>query len=178
MADWMYTVRERFTPTHHDWAAYVEWSGFSHITELVTLDGILCSDRIEDLVAEDWKYNVQADFRLTWFTDLAYLRQRCPLRPHQDQLLAAIEPPTRQQPTPAGFNHCGFDLLDAEGSISVLTNCGRFPNIFKLTDVNIWGLIDKIEVAMAIAHQVRQDFPDEPHCQGCRVWQVARRITA
>ncbi len=130
--DWIYTARERFTPAHQDWAAYIEWSGFSHITELVTLDTILCGDLINDLWPEDWEYNIQADCRLTWFTDLDYLRQRCPLRPDQNQLVAAIEQPTRQQLPPIGLIHCGFDLLDAEGSISVLTNCGRFPNIFNL----------------------------------------------
>ncbi|NEQ45816.1 MAG: hypothetical protein F6K00_20640 [Leptolyngbya sp. SIOISBB] len=174
MTNWIYTVRERFSPARQDWAAYIEWSGFTHITELITLDTILCGDRIDDLVAEDWQHNLQADCHLTWFTDLNYLRQRCPPRSDQDQLMAAIEQPTRQRSPPAGFMHCGFDILEAEGSISVLTNCGGFPNIFHPTDVNHWGLIDELEVAMAIAQQLHTTFPQETHCHNCQVWQVSR----
>ncbi len=178
MSPWLYTVRERCTPAHSEgWANYVEWSGFTHISELVTLDTMLCSDRIDNLLPTDWQYNVQADFRLTWFTDLDYLRQRCPLRPGRDQLIAAIEQPATVLAPPVDFSPCGFDIVDAAGEISVLTNCGRFPGIFAPGDVNAMGLIDEFEMATAIAHQVRQAFPDEPHCQGCRVWQVARRIT-
>ena len=172
---WLYTVRERFTPAHReDWGQYIEWRGFLHIDELITLDTILCCDRIEDLVPEDWHHNIQADFRLTWFTHLDYLRQRCPLRPGQDQLIAAIENPSQKFSPPAGFTHCGFDILDGEGSISVLTNCGRFPGLCEPTEVNRWGLMDDLAVARAIAAQIRVDFPDEPHCQHCQVWQVAR----
>ena len=179
MSPWLYTVRERFTPTHSEgWADYVEWTEFTHINELVTLDTMLCCDRIDDLLPTDWQYNVQADFRLTWFTNLDYLRQRCPLRPGRDQLIAAVEQPDTCLSPPADFTHCGFDIVDAAGEISVLTNCGRFPGIFAPGDVNAMGLIDEVEVAGAIAQQIRQNFPDEHHCQAYRVWQVARRVTA
>lgn len=162
VSDWIYTVRERFSPNHSQgWQEYAEWSGFTHLTELITLDTVLCSDRIDDLTPEDWHHNVQADGRLTWFTDLDYLRQRYPLASSQDQLMAAVENPETDLPPPDGFNHCGFDIIDAEGATSVLTNCGRFPGIFAPADVNTMGLIDGLEMAEAIAHQLRMTFPDE-----------------
>lgn len=179
MSNWIYTVRERFTSAHGDrWTRYLEWSGVSHVVELVTLDTILCCDRIGDLISEDWAYNVQADFRLTWFTNLDYLRQRSSLQRGRDQLIAAIRQPAVRQQPPSGFIHCGFDILDYEGAISVLTNCGRFSNIFKPSEVNRWGLIEEIEKAQAIAQQIRSNFPDEPHCHQCQVWQVARTIVS
>lgn len=179
MSDWIYTVRERFTPAYSkNWSEYAEWSGFTHISELVTLDSVLCEDRIDDLTPQDWQHNVQADCRLTWFTDLDYLRQHHPLRRDLDQLIAAVEKPDTVAPPPSQFTHCGFDIVDAEGAISVLTNCGRFPGIFEPDDVNSVGLIDGIDLAQAIAHQLRMTFPDEPHCHDCRVWQVARQVTA
>lgn len=177
MSDWIYTARERFIPADRKgWSEYVEWSGFDHITELITLDTKLCGDRVDDLKPEDWHHNVQADGRLTWFTDLNYLRQRCPLSSRSDQFIAAVEDPTAQLSPPTGFTQCGFDIVDAEGSISVLTNCGRFPGIFEPADANDCGLIEGIDLAEAIAHQLRMTFPDEPHCQDCRVWQVARVV--
>jgi len=179
VSDWIYTVRERFTPAYgQGWQEYADWSGFNHITELITLDTILCSDRIDDLTPEDWHHNVQADGRVTWFTDLDYLRQRYPLASEHDQLVAAIESPETDLSPPVGFTQCGFDIVDAEGAVSVLTNCGRFPGIFEPDDVNTAGLLDGIELAEAIAHQLRMTFPDEPHCQDCRVWQVTRRVAA
>lgn len=175
MTDWIYTLRERFTPAHRqDWAQYIAWSGFTHITELVTLDTILCCDRITDLTPADWSHNVQADGRVTWFTDLSYLRDRGPLRPESDQIIAAVEQPPDYLTPPQGFTHCGFDILEGIGSISVLTNCGQFPGIFAPADVNRWGLIEKFGEAWAIAQQIRAQFPHEAHCQSCTVWQVAR----
>ncbi len=92
MTNWFFTVRQRFIPSQiEDWQSYIQFSGFTHITEVVTLDSILCPDLIDDLIDEDWFHNVQADFRVTWFTNLAYLRQRIHWRPGQDQLLAILE---------------------------------------------------------------------------------------
>jgi hypothetical protein len=75
---------------------------------------------------------------------------------------------------PQRFTQCGFDILDAEGSISVLTNCGCFPGIFAPSAVNQWGLLDQLDNTNQIALQIRTRFPDDSHCQNCQVWQVAR----
>jgi hypothetical protein len=175
VTDWLYTARERFTPANTGrWADYVAWIGFTHIEELVTLDHILCAELIDELTDADWLHNVHADFRIKWFRDVDYLRQRFPWRIGRDQILAMIEKPIAEYPPPPGFTACGFDIVDGYDSISVLTNCGRFPGIIDPTAINNWGLLSSLATANAIAERIRTEFPEEPHCSACRVWQVAR----
>ena len=175
MTDWLYTARERFTPATADrWADYIAWIGFAHIQELVSLDYMLCADLIDELIDADWSHNVQADFRTTWFHDVDYLRQRCPWRIGRDQIIAMIEQPLVEHPPPPGFTACGFDILDSDDSISVLTNCGPFPGIIDPNAVNNWGLVPTLATANSIAERIRTEFPEESHCGDCRVWQVSR----
>lgn len=172
---WFFTARRRFTPDQIQlWNSYLKFSGFTHISELVSLDSILCPELIENLIDNDWAYNVQADYRITWFTNLAYLRQRIRWHIGQDQILAILENPTHNHPIPERFEFCGFDLLDDQDNNSVLTNCGQFPSIFSPADVNNFGLLANLETANTIAANIRAEFPDEPHCRNCRVWQIAR----
>ena len=177
MTAWLFTARQRFTPSQtEDWHSYTKFSGFTHITEVVTLDYILCPDLIDDLIDEDWSYNVQADYRVTWFTNLAYLQQRIKWRTGQDQLLAILETPTHIHKVPVEFKFCGFDILDDEDGNSLLTNCGQFPSVFSPSSVNTFGLLSELGQANTIAAKLRADFPDDPHCSNCRVWQIARHI--
>lgn len=177
MLPWLFTARQRFTPSQIEhWHSYIQFSGFTHITEVVTLDSILCPDLIEDLIDEDWSHNVQADYRITWFTNFVYLRQRLTWRTGQDQILAILEKPSQFCEVPLAFEFCGFDILDDHDSNSILTNCGRFPGTFSPSDVNTFGLLPDLGHANAIAAKIRSDFPDEPHCHNCRVWQVARDV--
>ena len=180
MAQWLFSARQRFTPAHPGWRSYLEFSGFTHVAEVVTLDSILCADLVETLLEEDWNHNVQADYRLTWFTDVVYLRQRLPWRADQHQILAMAENPTQQQPVPPGFEFCGFDILDGYDDISVLTNCGQFlgqGSGFTPADINPRGLLPDLHRARKAAAQLRSAFPDDPHCGRCQVWQVARDRT-
>lgn len=177
MTKWVFTARQRFIPSQtDDGHNYIKFSGFTHITEVVTLDYILCPDLIEDLINEDWLHNIQQDYRTTWFTNLAYLRKRINWRVGQDQLLAIFEQPTHIHQTPAEFAFCGFDIVDNEDGNSVLTNCGQFPGSFKSSDVNQLGLLSDLEHANEVAAQIRAAFPDEPHYCNCRVWQIARDV--
>jgi hypothetical protein len=174
MSDWLFTARERFTPANSGWADYIQWIGFAHVEEMVTLDHILCRELIDQPIDEDWSHNVQADFRITWFRDLAYMRRRCHWRIGRDQILAMTESPLTECVPPDGFASVGFDILDGFDDISVLTNCGQFPGIIDPHAVNRWGLLPDVTTAHAIACQVRESFPEHPHCKDCRVWQVAR----
>ncbi|NEQ49013.1 MAG: hypothetical protein F6K11_02610 [Leptolyngbya sp. SIO3F4] len=175
MANWLFTARQRFTPHQNKgWDDYIRFSGFTHITEVVTLDNILCPDLIDSLIEEDWSYNVQADYRLTWFTSLTYLRQRINWCIEKGQLLAMLEQPACTHAVPPTFEFCGFDILDDCDGNSVLTNCGRFSEIFNPSEVNTFGLLSDLNQANTIAAKIRTQFPDESHCRNCRVWQIAR----
>lgn len=176
MTTWVFTARQRFTQSQFGWHNYIKFSGFTHITEVVTLDSILCPDLIAHPITEDWSHNLQANYRITWFTNLTYLRQRITWRRGQDQLLAILEQPTHRHELPPGFKFCGFDILDGHDSNSVLTNCGPFPDIFNPSDVNTLGLLPDLNQANTIAATIRTEFPDEPHGHNCRVWQIVRKV--
>jgi hypothetical protein len=174
---WFFTARSRFSPeTNPDgWKSYQDFSGFHHIDELVSADSILCSDLIDEILAEDWQHNVQADHRVTWFTDVDYLKQRIHFDSQRQNILALFErPETPMSSVPTDFEPCGFDILDSYDSISVLTNCGPFRGIFAASEVNRLGLLSDLDRADDVAKFLRLKFPNEDHCRDCRVWRIAR----
>ncbi len=74
MPEWLYTIRERLTAIPEQRLAdYRAFSRFHHITELVTLDSMMCPNVIDDLRTEDWEHNVHEDFRTELFRDVDYL---------------------------------------------------------------------------------------------------------
>lgn len=177
MSNWIFTARERFTPDDSDvWTKYLTWIGFTAATEIVTLDYSLCTELIDAPTDPDWAHNVQRDYRTTWFYNLAYLRRRCNWRVGRDQIIAMIDSPETECPPPHGFTSCGFDILDGYDSISVLTNCGPFPGIVDPNTVNSYGLLPGLRVAESVADKLRTEFPEDPHCCDCGVWQIAHDV--
>lgn len=177
MSEWLHTLRERFTadqPQRLD--GYRTFSGFHHITELVTLDSIMCPDLIDELNTEDWEHNVHEDFRTELFRDAEYLLARQPLDGSKHQLIAALECPSTEFAIPSGFKICGFDIMDSYFGNSTLTNCGQIPEAFKPTEVNKFGLIDDRDRAFTIRDTMRKLQPDDPHLGDCEVWLLARFI--
>jgi len=177
MPEWLYTIRERLTSTPKQrFDSYRAFSGFSHITELVTLDSMMCPDLVDELRNEDWEHNVQKDFRTELFRDADYLLSRQPLDASKHQLFAALECPPAEVVVPRGFTICGHDIMDSYFGNSTLTNCGPIPEAFKPTEVNELGLIDDRDRAFAIRDTMRKLQPDDPHLGACEVWLLARRL--
>lgn len=103
MQIWLYTLRERVTSDMKDrFHGYRDFSGFAHITELVTLDSMMCPDVITDLRDEDWQYNLHEDFRTELFRDADYLLGRQPLDRSRHHLVAAFEDPEANSDPPPG----------------------------------------------------------------------------
>lgn len=175
MANWIYTARKRFTPQVGDgWADYIKWIGFAKVKEMVTIDYMLCPNLITVLTDADWSHNVHVGHRTSWFHDLTYTRQRCDWRPGHDQIIAMLDSPEVEHTAPTGFAPCGFDIVDGFDAISVLSNCGRLPGIVDPLAVNAYGLLTDLATATTIAEVIRETFPDDPHCNDCNVWQIAR----
>ena len=177
MHDWLYTLRERLTSAMKEqFDGYRDFSGFAHITELVTLDSMMCPDIITDLRDEDWKYNVHENFKTELFRDANYLLKRQPLEASKHQLIAGLECPDTWCDPPPGFVLCGHDIMDSYFGNSTLTNCGPIPEAFTPADVNSFGLIDKREMAFDIRDRMRELQPDDDHLGECEVWLLARRL--
>lgn len=177
MNDWLYTIRDRLTSDMTvRFQAYQSFSGFAAITELVTLDSMMCPDIITELRAEDWEYNVHEDCRTELFRDVSYILSRQPLDGSKHQLIAAYERPNGTEHVPMGFVLCGHDIMDAYLGNSTLTNCGPIPEAFSPSDVNQYGLIDDRDKAFRIRDTMRQLQPDDPHLGACDVWLLARKL--
>lgn len=177
MPHWLYTIRERFTSNPRQrFDDYRAFSGFHQITELVTLDSMMCPDLVNELRTEDWEFNVQEDFRTELFRSADYLLSRQPLDRSKHQLLAVLECPPSQLAVPNGFTICGYDIMDSFFGNSTLTNCGPIPEAFLPADVNEFGLIDDRHKAIAIRDKMKSLGPDDDHLGDCQVWLIARQL--
>lgn len=175
MNQWLFTIRERCTTTSHPrFDDYRVFSGFHHISELVSLDSMMCPDLIDELRADDWEHNVHEDFRTQLFRHANYLLSRQELDPSKHQLMAVLESPPEEFAIPSGFAICGHDIMDSDFRHSTLTNCGPIPEAFLPADVNEFGLIDDRDQAFAIRDKMRSLQPDDPHLGECEVWLLAR----
>jgi hypothetical protein len=157
------------------WARYLDWSGLHQLQEVVSLDTVLCPTVPGQLKAEDWEHNVQADYQVSYFRSLEYLRKRVAGEPGLN-VLAVL-----QNPSPAdlesvelpGFRFLGFDLLDIYGDISALSNCGGFEDVFAGSELSEHGLLPELPRAYEIRRGLSTAYPDESHAR-CDVWAIWR----
>ena len=157
------------------WARYLDWSGLHQLQEVVSLDTVLCPTVPEQLKAEDWEHNVQADYQISYFRSLEYLRKRVAGEPGLN-VLAVL-----QNPSPAdvesvqlpGFRFLGFDLLDIHGDISALSNCGGFEDVFAGSELSEHGLLPELPRAYEVRLGLSTAYPDESHAR-CDVWAIWR----
>ena len=169
----IYSAHERFTPKKDSWQSYIKWSDRTRATEIITFDDMLCSFLIDDKNDEDWLY---ATDNYQFFSSYEYLLKRIQFDDDKHNILELTKQPDSNLTPTKSFRFCGYDIMDSADSISVLLNCGSFPDIFLPRDTNLFGLLDKLEDANRIAKSLRLAYPDEYHCQDCRVWGIARYV--
>jgi hypothetical protein len=174
----LFAARRRFDPDDGDrWADYVAWSGLSQLTEVVSLDTILCPVLPPSLLPADWEHNVHADYQTFLFRSQAYLRARVAGEPRVN-LLALLRNPSEGEVDAAalpGFRLAGFDLVDVRGDISALTNCGGFDRAFTGAELSRCGLLRGLERAYEVRRALRLAYPTEPHAE-CDVWALWRAV--
>lgn len=66
--------------------------------------------------------------------------------------------------------------MDSYFSNSTLTNCGPIPEAFTPRDVNRYGLISNLPIALKIRDAMRILQPGDAHLGECDVWLVGRQI--
>jgi hypothetical protein len=171
----LYIVTQRFGPTDGErWNEYVAWARLPQLTELVTLDDMLCPHAIPSPAAEDWPHVVAEDFLLHFFTDLQHLLRRVGSLAGRNVLCVHREPGSQPQPPGAlPWQFEGCDLLDRHAGPSALTNCGGFPLAFANDELTPHGLLPSLERARDVQRALRQHYPSEPHAD-CHVWAVFR----
>ena len=171
----LYLANRRFDPASGDaWTRYIAWSGLSQLREIVSLDEMLCPLVPEELTREDWDHNVHADHLVFHFRSLEYLRRRVAGVERLNLLAVAIEPsPDDLDAGPAGFSFVGLDVVDVQGGVSALTNCGSYPDVFSGSELSDIGLLRDHARAFAIRDALRSRHADDPHAN-CHVWAIWR----
>jgi hypothetical protein len=171
-----FIATERFGPSNGEaWDKYVAWSGLTHLTEVVSLDPMLCPRLFDELRDDDWPHIVNEDFMLDFFVDFDFMMARLPEKRSRNILCVFRNPPT-QPVAPenhANFVFLGYDLVDVQGSASALTNCGGFPGAFDNAELSAHGLIPDRVRAVQIQVRLKALLPEEVHAN-CHLWAIFR----
>jgi hypothetical protein len=170
----LYIVTEPFDPGRGaDWDKYISWSGLTQLREVVSLDGYLGRRVVDEIVPEDWPHIVNEDFMLDYFTDLDYLIGRVGSLEGRN-LLCLYKNPDQQPPPPdSRFIFEGYDLVDVQGGVSALTNCGGFPLVFDNGELNPVGLMSALARCRAVRDALTVHYPSHRHST-CDVWAIFR----
>ncbi len=162
------------TKDDFDWEKYKNWSKLHHLTEVVSLDSILCPPVIERDNDNDWDHLVKEDYMIDFYTNLDYLKKKLNDKEGYSLLAVVREPDhSDRQPRLHGFELLGFELVDREMSISALTNCGGFDETFMPNELNQYGLIDNRDKAFDVRTRLIQNNPVERHAD-CWVFEIWR----
>lgn len=149
------------------WDKYIEWSKLTHLTELVSLDGMLNEILVEPDYdnADDWNFiHTAEEYQTGFFTTLDFVFKRLKARSKFNLLTVVLEPDQDCKKIDVeGYEFIGYDLLDQDFSISALTNCGGFDETFLPTDLNDKGLIEDFTKAYDIKKRLLENNPEEHH---------------
>jgi hypothetical protein len=172
-----YIAVEPFGPAQGQrWQDYLAWADLPQVTELVTLDNALCPPLLDPPTREDWEYNVQADYLISFFVDLDHVLRR--VGPHSTaNILAVMREPSAGDCAAcqdSRFQFAGFDLIEKPGlGISALSNCRGWPLAFTNSDLNSAGLLPTLGLARAAQNNLQAFYPGASHAN-CHVWAVWR----
>ena len=172
----LFIVTERFDQSRGDsWHSYVESFGLDQVAEVVSLDASLCPTVVSEVDDADWPHVVNESFMLDYFTDLEYLLGRCDGIEGRNLLCVFRNPEVLPVPpdTSWGFRFEGCDLVDVQGGVSALSNCGGFPKAFANTELSSCGLLSSLERAQEVQRALKCYYPSEAHAD-CHVWAVFR----
>ncbi|MCE7040357.1 hypothetical protein [Dyadobacter sp. CY312] len=167
----LYTARGKYDNTYNgegmSWGGYIEWSKLTHLTELVSLDGMLNEILVESDYdnAEDWDFiHVVGQYQTGFFTTEEYVLRKLKTKNRFNFLAVTIEPDQDCKNIHIeNFVFVGYELLDQDFGISALTNCGGFDETFSPKEINKYGLIDDFENAYSIKKQLLINNPAEHH---------------
>ncbi|MCU1286103.1 MAG: hypothetical protein JWO13_2453 [Acidobacteriales bacterium] len=175
MEPW-FIATETFSPSDGKaWQNFIDWSGLSHLEEVVSLDVSLSPSILREIKPDYWAHIVKQDKLLRFFLDLDFLAERIP-DPSKTNLLLVYRNPSLEPDLPAHlrqFVFLGYDLVELATGISALSNCGGFPDVFSGTELSSVGLIPSYTRAKQIQTKLRELRPEELHAD-CDLWAIFR----
>jgi len=173
----LFTARMRFSPTcGRRWRKWYRWARIPQLKEVVTLDTMLCPSPFIDLLDEDWNHNIHQDLRVSYFTNPEYVIGRVAHELNSFNVLAVVFEPCSDPSSVVvddRFVFCGYDLLDPEGDISAVTNCGGFDDALTTSDISSVGLLPDYAFAREVQQRLVSHYPEAfaCECRMCAVWR-------
>jgi len=177
MTEPLFIAVGRFDPSDGEkWQKYCQWANIPGLTEIISLDTMLCPRIITEFQPEDWTHIVNEDFRLNYFRNLEYLLRRVAQVSRKHVLGVYRNPETHLeiQPADGKFDFVGYDLIEEQTQNSALTNCGGFPHSFSNSELNRFGLVDAFDRAAEIHRLLPEHYPEEAHakCELYAIWKL------
>jgi len=165
----LYVIVEPFGPGNgQKWKDYLTWRDLP-FERFDSVDGILRPTVYgSPETEEDWQHAPDGDFSLHLVTDLAFARRKREELGRGEVVGLCFE---AHEETHPGF--LGFDILDGNNAISLLTNFGNdLAYVNEAVSPN--GLIRSRERAEAVHRQIKREFPTDAHVEGSRLVSVYR----
>jgi hypothetical protein len=168
-----FIATETFGPGDSEgWTKYLEFAKLPQLEEVVSLDGILCPTLVRHIEDSYWPHIVQENFMGVYFLDFDFLMAQVSAFEKKNVLCVFRNPPDHPV-APPHFQFLGYDLVDVQDTISALTNCGGFPDVFANAELSRHGLLPNRERAVEVQSLLRSRYPKEHHAN-CHVWGIFR----
>lgn len=161
-----YTIVESFSPTNGDkWTNYCAWRGI-HFERFHSIDGHLRPNLFTQLADEDWAHIVNADYMLHFITDRDYAIKKQSEIGRGELVGVAFD-----QHDENAVDFLGFDLIDADLSVSLLTNWGNDVDIINCS-ISANGLVRSSSAIKNIQCELLRSFGSDPHVEGCKIVSI------
>lgn len=168
-----YAIREPFSPADGGkWDDYCEWRGIE-FESFESIDGLLRPNLFELETDEDWGLLAKESYSdstvLTPFiSDLESAQRKRAEIGRGDVVGLEFDGHDTTNP-----DFLGFDLIEGDGSISLLTNFGNdFNFINRALTSN--ALAPDLETVAEIRLALLNSLPKDPHVKDCRIVSVYR----
>lgn len=158
------------------WESYVRLAAINGLTEVVSLDGLLCPNLVTELREEDWRHRDPEVYHLNFFDDVGSLMPKVQGIARKNIIGIYRNPEAHiAQPPAPGFYFVGYDLIEDATQISALTNCQGFPDVFNNAELNRFGLLPHFDRALEVKHLLAERHPEEAHaqCELYALWRLA-----
>jgi hypothetical protein len=164
-----YKIIEKFGPNDGEkWKGYINWRGLT-LESFDSVDSILRPDLFVPKSDSDWENCVNEDFKINLITNLPYAVSIIPN--YQNAVLVGVETDLDERYI-IKESFLGFDIIDEQCSISLLTNWGTDDENIMNPHIERNGLVKDLKNAIDIKNILRNSFHDDAHAEFCEVWAI------
>jgi hypothetical protein len=161
----LFIATEVFNKTCETWEGYIEFSGLTHVEEIVGLDCSLSPSIIDVNIEEDYKYLPEVPLISGIYNNLEFVKSHIDENVESNLLLIYRKPSNSVESEVPGFTFLGYELIEEDTFTSAITNCGGFPESFSNSELNEFGLISEFDRASQICINLKINNPFEAHAE-------------